>query len=87
MTALKHSETDSAIRRDRLEDRSASSFLVRVWYEAREEDAGRPAFRGYVRNLRTGVERFLRDPGVVGEEILRQLDREDSGPRERRGLV
>ncbi len=54
-------------------DRSAGSFLIRVWYEAREAAGGPPAFRGYIRNLLTGEERFIRDPATVSEQILEQI--------------
>lgn len=73
MTFIKHAEADSAIRRDRAEHRSAGSFLIRVWYETREATAGPEAFRCYVRNLRTGAERFLSDPETVSHEIVRQI--------------
>lgn len=55
------------------DDRSSGSFLVRIWYEAREIDGGAPAFRGYIKNLHTGEERFVRDPANVSEQILRQM--------------
>lgn len=57
-------------------DRSSGSFLIRVWYEAREIDGGAPAFRGYIKNLQTGEERFVRDPATVSEQILRQMGSE-----------
>lgn len=54
-------------------DRSTGAFLIRVWYEAREIDGGAPEFRGYIKNLHTGEERFVRDPANVSEQILRQM--------------
>lgn len=54
------------------EPRSGGSFLVRVWYESRELEGGAPIFRGYVKNLQTGEERFLRDPERVTEHLLDQ---------------
>lgn len=63
-------------------DRSAGSFLVRVWYEAREAAGGPPTFRGYIRNLLTGEERFIRDPATVSEEILEQIRTGAVGPGE-----
>lgn len=74
MSAIKHSETDSAIRRNLTSDRSSGSFLVRVWYEARETLDEEPSFRGYIRNLQTGEERFVRDPNTVSEQIVRQVE-------------
>jgi hypothetical protein len=76
MAPVKHSETDSAIRRHVGGERTAGSFLVRVWYESRESASGDPSFRGYVRNLQTGEERFVRDPATVTEQIVRQLEGE-----------
>lgn len=60
--------------RDGSDERTTGSFLVRVWYEAREGGAGDPAFRGYVKNLQTGEERFARDPETVKEHILGQVE-------------
>jgi len=74
MSAMKHSETDSAIRRNLASDRNSGSFLVRVWYEAREASGEEPSFRGYIRNLQTGEERFVRDPKTVSEQIVRQVE-------------
>ena len=76
MAPVKHSETDSAIRRHTGGERAAGSFLVRVWYESRETPSSSPSFRGYVRNLQTGEERFVRDPETVTEQIVRQIEAE-----------
>ncbi len=56
------------------QDRIGGSFLVRVWYEAREVEGGAPAFRGYVKDLRTGEELFLRDPETVKDHILERVE-------------
>ena len=61
-------------RRHSSDERATGSFLVRVWYEAREGDGGDPAFRGYVKDLQTGEERFARDPEMVKEHILGQVE-------------
>ncbi len=74
MTTLKHAETESAIRRDAAGDRACASFLVRVWYEEREVNEGAPSFRAYIRNLQTGKERFVRDPGELGSRMVQQLE-------------
>lgn len=60
------------------EDRSSGSFLVRIWYETREIEGSTPAFRGYIKNLHTGGEHFVRDPASIGETIGRSC----GGPRE-----
>lgn len=62
------------------DDRSSASFLVRVWYEARESDGGEPAFRGYIKNLQTGDEHFVRHPADIGEAIGRSC----GGPERRK---
>jgi len=62
-----------------INDRSAGSFLVRVWYETRETAEEPPTFRGYIRNLLTGEERFIRDPETVSEQILKQMS---GGPQD-----
>jgi hypothetical protein len=64
------------------EDRTAGSFLVRVWYEIREIDGSAPAFRGFIKNLHTGEERFVRDPENVSDQILRQMRDETLTPPE-----
>jgi hypothetical protein len=87
MTLVKHSETDSAIRRDAGADRKAGSFLVRVWYESRESAGREPQepeeqlFRGYIRNLQTGEERFVRAPEKLSEHIAEQMEKGADGPR------
>ena len=45
----------------RFESRAGgSSYLVRVWREPGEQGAGREPRRFYVRNLRSGEERYLK---------------------------
>lgn len=80
MTAVKHSETESAIRRDARGDRAAGSFLVRVWYESREIAEKEPSFRAYIRNLQTGEEHFVGDPDRVGERLVRQIVHDVGNP-------
>lgn len=53
--------------------RSSGSFLVRAWLEQREIDGEEPSFRGYIRNLATGEERFVRLPDDLGAEIVRSV--------------
>ncbi len=70
---MSHSAVSTAGRSASISDRSAGSFLVRVWYETRETAEEPPTFRGYIRNLLTGEERFIRDPKTVSEQILKQM--------------
>ena len=49
------------------------SWLVRCWEESREVAQGEPVPRCFVRDLRTGEERYLNDPREIGELMLRQL--------------
>lgn len=70
---MRPADNDTAVRREHQHDQVAGSFLVRVWYETSESGQGEPTFRGYVRNLQTGAERFLSDPRTVTEEIVRQI--------------
>jgi hypothetical protein len=51
----------------------AMSWLVRCWEEPREAAQGDPLLRCFVRDLRTGEERYLSDPREIGELMLRQL--------------
>jgi hypothetical protein len=53
--------------------RPASSWMVRCWEEPREKAGEEPVFRCFVRDLRTGEERYLSDPRELGELILRKL--------------
>jgi hypothetical protein len=49
------------------------SWLVRCWEEPREEEPGTPVVRCSLRNLRTGEEHHVSDPGKLGEIVLRHL--------------
>lgn len=49
------------------------SWLVRCWEEPRELAHAEPVLRCFVRDLRTGEERYLTDPREIGELVLRQL--------------
>jgi hypothetical protein len=53
--------------------RPASSWMVRCWEEPRENAGEEPVFRCFVRDLRTGEERYLGDPREIGELMLRKL--------------
>lgn len=53
--------------------RRAHSYLVRVWVEPRELDGEDDRMRGYVRDLRTGEEAYLRDPDELGRFLGRQF--------------
>ena len=55
------------------DERPAASLLVRCWLEPNETPDEAPILRGYVRNLKTGEERFIKDLESVGQQILRQL--------------
>ena len=61
------------------------SWLVRCWEEPLENPHERPVFRCYVRDLKTGEERYLNDPRELGEMVLRKMReaarREESGGR------
>ena len=78
MNSSKHSETHSAIRRESQAGRASGSFLVRVWYEARDSAEEAPSFRAYIRNLQSGEERFVKDPQTVGRQMARQVGEPDS---------
>ena len=49
------------------------SFLVRVWQEAPRIEGAEPVVRGYLRDLGSGEEQYLRDLADLGMEILRRL--------------
>ncbi len=53
--------------------RNNTSFLLRIWAEPREEEGLEQVLRGYLRNLRTGEELFVADPGALSDEIKRQV--------------
>lgn len=53
--------------------RPASSWMVRCWEEPRERAGEEPIVRFFVRDLRTGEERYLSDPRELGELMLRKL--------------
>ncbi len=54
-------------------DRPVVSYLVRFWLESGEDESQSPPVRGYVRDLRTGEERYFGDPRRLAEHILRHL--------------
>ncbi len=56
-----------------------ASFLVRFWQEPRERREDQPIVRGYLRNLGSGEEQYIRDPEQLGLHILRHLRREMAG--------
>jgi len=49
------------------------SWLVRCWEEKREVAQRDPVLRCFVRDLRTGEERYLSDPREIGDLMLRQF--------------
>ena len=53
-------------------ERSSASLLVRCWLEP-SNDGESPTLRGYVKNLKTGEELFIKDVDGVGQQILREL--------------
>jgi hypothetical protein len=50
-------------------ERPSASLLVRCWLEPREEPGAPPILRGYVKNLKTGEETFIKDFDGVGRQI------------------
>lgn len=54
-------------------ERPAVSYLVRFWLEPREQEGEDAPYRGYVRDLETGEERYFSDPRRFAEHLLRQL--------------
>jgi hypothetical protein len=65
---------------------STISWLVRCWVEPREEGHGAeepPVVRCFLRDLRTGQERYLNDPRALGELVLRQLRAAEPSEAER----
>ena len=49
------------------------SWLVRCWEEPRERPQDGPVLRGFVRDLKTGEERYLSDPRELGELLSREM--------------
>lgn len=48
------------------------SFLVRLWTEVREAAGAEACLRLYVRDLRSGEERYLSDPDRVADFLRHQ---------------
>lgn len=59
-----------------------ASFLVRFWQEPRDIDSGQPLLRGYVRNLRTGAERYVSGLEELPEQVRSALQGEPFGSNE-----
>ena len=49
------------------------SWMIRCWEEPRGQEEGEPVFRCFVRDLKTGEERYVSDPRELGELVLRRL--------------
>jgi hypothetical protein len=49
------------------------SWLVRFWEEPREDPQEAPVVRCFIRDLRTGEERYVNDPRELGELMLQRL--------------
>lgn len=52
----------------------AASFLVRFWREPRGKADEAPVLRGFVRNLKTGEERYLAGPEQLAEHVRGYLE-------------
>lgn len=52
---------------------STLSWLVRCWEEMRDDPQEAPVVRCFIRDLRTGEERYLNDPRELGELMLQRL--------------
>jgi len=64
------------------------SFLVRVWVEPREAAGAEARVRLYVRDLRSGEERYLRDPDRIADLLRHQTGAwaAEAGEAERAGV-
>jgi hypothetical protein len=51
----------------------ALSWLVRCWEEPSQQAGDGPVLRGFVRDLKTGKERYLSDPGALGEIVTQEI--------------
>jgi hypothetical protein len=51
----------------------ALSWLVRCWEEPSQQAEDRPVLRGFIRDLKTGKERYLSDPGELGEMVTQEI--------------
>jgi hypothetical protein len=69
------------VSRDRHPEGPTQSWLVRCWEEPREHPDEGAAFRCFVRNLKTGEERYLTDPREIGEILARKLREEAGAPK------
>ena len=49
------------------------SWMIRCWEEPREQADGEAVFRCFVRDLKSGEERYVSDPRELGELVLRKL--------------
>ncbi|HEY0514518.1 MAG TPA: hypothetical protein VGH73_21630 [Thermoanaerobaculia bacterium] len=45
------------------------SWLVRCWEEPRDQPQGDPVLRCFIRDLKTGEERYLSDPRELGDLV------------------
>ena len=66
---------------------STASFLVRTWREPREIEGSEAPLRYYVRDLRTGEERYVSQSGGLGDLLAALHRRRDQEEGEAHELV
>lgn len=67
---------------ERLRNYQSGSFLVRFWVEP-SDVPGEQVLRGCIKNLKTGQEHYVDDPGKVGDLVRGHLkDRERARDKE-----
>ena len=65
----------------------ALSWLVRCWEEPSAQSQDDPVLRGFVRDLKTGKERYLSHPRELGEMLTREMRKSgEAVDNERRAL-
>ena len=60
----------------------ALTWLVRCWEEPSQQPDEAPVLRGFVRDMKTGKERYLSDPGELGEMVTQEMLEAEKTPEE-----
>ena len=70
---------------EKLRPHQSGSFLVRFWVEP-SDVPGEQVLRGCIKNLKTGQEQYVSDPGKIGDLVRGHLkDRERPGEKDVQG--
>jgi hypothetical protein len=63
------------------------SWLIRCWEEPTKQSQDDPVVRGFVRDLKTGKERYVSDPRELGEILAQEMREAGETPEGEREVL